>query len=235
MSAGSPSFDPNISRLKRLAKDLKRAVEQREPEALARVDAAGVVPKAPFPLRSAQRVIANEHGYASWHGLIEAAGEKLVDERDLHRWFGVSLNNAAWKALGDGVELVAGPPHVREDVLYRAYASAYHWMQAGTPIHHARAEHLIARTALAVGEHELARRHALRHREIVERHPDLAEDWDHAFVEEIDARSLAALNRTDEARERLREAESRCAEVVDPEDRAVVEAELARGPWFGVR
>ena len=62
-----PSFNPNISHLKRQAKEFKRvppkAVILRALERLATAGANGDQPT----LRGAQLVIAREHGFAGWH------------------------------------------------------------------------------------------------------------------------------------------------------------------------
>jgi hypothetical protein len=229
-----PVFSPNISHLKRQAKELKRAVEQQQPEALARAVAQQVRTAASFPLRSAQLVIAREHGHRGWHDLIEEVGERVVEERDLHRWFGVNLNNRAWDVIDSGEVGAEDPPHVRERALYRAFAAVYHWMEVGTPIHHGRGEHLVSRTAVMIGEYELGLRHASRYRQIIADHPDLAEDWDHAFAAEALARALAASGRMEEARAQRVEAERLCALINEDEERVIVEAELAREPWFGL-
>lgn len=228
-----PAFSPSISHLKRQAKDLKRAVEARDPEALARAAAQAVETAAKFPLRSAQLVIAREHGHRGWHALIEEAGERMVEERDLHRWFGVSLNNRAWDVIAAAGVSPADPAHVRERALYRAFASVYHWMEVGTPIHHGRGEHLISRTAIMVGEYDLAVRHAHRYLEIIADHPDLAEDWDRALAAEALARGLAAIGQPEAGPQRV-EAERLCALIAEDGERQVVEEELARGPWFGL-
>jgi hypothetical protein len=223
---------PNISQLKRQAKDLKEAVRSGDPDALRRasVDA----PADRYALRQAQAVVAGEHGFDSWHDLLEEAGERMVDERELHRWFGVHLNNATWAALDKGDVDAGSPPIAQERLLYGAYASAYHWLEAGTPIHQARAEHLVARTALRVGRPEVALAHARRSLELVEGHPDLAEPWDLAFALEALARALAATGDLAGGRDALDRCEAATAAIADPEERAVVESELGRGEWFGV-
>ena len=179
-----PTFSPNITGLKKRAKELKRLVDERNPEALARLTAAGVPFAEPLALRSAQLVLARELGFEGWHDLIEEAGERLVDERDLHRWFAVSLNNAAWAVIDEHADTDSLPPHVRDEAVYRVYASTYHWMKAGTPIHQGRGEHLISRTLVLFGRAESALTHADRYLEIIAGHPDLAEDWDIAFAYE---------------------------------------------------
>ncbi|HSL27441.1 MAG TPA: hypothetical protein VLA54_14295 [Acidimicrobiia bacterium] len=229
-----PAFNPNISHLKRQAKDLKRAVDQRQAAALARAAAQQVETAPTFGLRSAQLVIARENGHPGWHDLIEAVGQRMVEERDIHRWFGVSLNNQAWGVIESGAVGPSEPPHVRERALYRAFASVYHWMEVGTPIQHGRGEHLISRTAVMVGEPEIGLHHARRYVQIIENHPDLAEDWDRAFAAEALARALAGTGRVGEARAQRVEAERLCALIAEEGERVIVEAELAREPWFGL-
>jgi hypothetical protein len=157
------------------------------------------------------------------------------DEQDLHRRLGVDLNNATWDALDAGSVDAGSPVVERERLLYGAYASAYHWLQAGTPIHHARGEHLIARAALRVGRPKVALHHARRSLELVEAHPDLAEPFDPAFALECLARALAATGDVDGGRDALARAEAATRAITDAEERAVVEAELGRGEWFGLR
>lgn len=228
-----PSFNPNISHLKRQAKDLKRAAEGGDSSAIERLTVAGVDGDK-VSLRTAQFVIAREHGFAGWQELIEEAGERMVDLGDIHRWFGVHLNNEAWKAIDDQTVSPDDQPRRREEALYRTYASVYHWMQVGNPMNHGRGEHLISRTAVLVGSPDLAIRHATRYLELIAAHPDLAEDWDHAFAHEAMARALAMAGDNDRARSERLEAQKLCALIAEEEERVIVEAELAREPWFGL-
>lgn len=226
---------PNISQLKRQAKDLKRAVREGEAEGLERarrhrpdLDPAG------FGLRDAQLVIAREHGFDGWHTLLEEVGERMVDERDLHRWFAVHLNNDTWAALDAGDVGPGSPAHHREALLYGAYAAAYHWLRVGTPVHQARAEHLIARAALRVGRPDVALHHARRCLDLVAGHPADVEDWDVAFAHEAMARACAAAGDTEGGRRHLATAERLGAAIADDGDREVFLGELGRGEWFGL-
>jgi len=170
-------------------------------------------------------------GRSSFTQLVE---EGTVDLRDVHRWLGAHLNNDAWRVIDDEAISPHDPPTLREDALYRAYASAYHWRQVGSAINHGRGEHLISRTAVLVGSVDLAISHATRYLELIDTHPDLAEDWDHAFAHEAMARALAMSGDDDRARSELREAQRLCALIAKPEERAIVEGELVREPWFGL-
>jgi len=153
---------------------------------------------------------------------------------DLHRKFGVEGNNATWRELDAG-----GPgPDASDDdralFLYRAYASAYHWMETetATAANLARGEHLIARAAVAVGEPETAIRHATRCRDLCVANPDVVEDWDLAFAEEALARAHAASGDSATATSHHAEASRLGAAVTDEDDRKVFLDELAREPWF---
>jgi hypothetical protein len=156
-----------------------------------------------------------------------------VPELD-HRRLGVDLNNATWDRLDAGDVDAGSPARDREALLYGAYATAYHWMQSGTPVHQARAEHLISRTALRVGLADVALAHARRCLELLEENPDLAEDWDLAFAHEALARAHAATGDPESGRRHRSEAVGRTEAITDPEERAIVEAELGRGEWFGM-
>jgi hypothetical protein len=60
-------------------------------------------------------------------------------------------------------------------------------------------------------------------------------DWDAPFGHEALARALAATgDREGGVAHRLRAVDLTAA-LVDPEDRTILEGELAREPWFGLR
>ena len=230
--------NPNITQLKKQAKELKRAVEAGDPEAIERAhvshpDETGM-DTSTFTLRDAQLTIAREYGFEGWNALNTHVGEQMVDERDLHRWFGVQLNNSMWGFIEDDDVGPDTPILERERMLYSAYASAYHWRNVGNEANLARGEHLISRMAARIGEGELALRHALRCVELVEEHPDVMEDWDAPFAHEALARGYAAVGDQAAGRRHLEIARNLTKSVADDEDRHIIEAELGRGPWFGL-
>ena len=57
-------------------------------------------------------------------------------------------------------------------------------------------------------------------------------DFDLAYAHEARARALACLGRLDEAAAQL--AAARAVEIADADDRAIVEGDLAAGPWYGL-
>ena len=147
-----------------------------------------------------------------------------------HRTQGVAANNSTWELL-DGRPL--GDDEA-DDLLGRAYASTYHWRRAegATAVNAARGSWLVSRSHAVLGQGELALHHARRTSAHVDEAGDLAADFDRAYAHEATARALACLGRLDEARAELERA--RAVEIDDPEDRAIVEADLKTEPWFGL-
>ena len=115
-------------------------------------------------------------------------------------------------------------------MVHMAHASAYHWGIAGGIKHAARAEYLLSRVYAFLGRAEPALHHATRCSELCERGG--LTDFDRAFMHEAMARALACAGRLDEAATHVTAA--RAVPIADPEDRAICEADLAGGPWFGL-
>ncbi len=225
--------NPNITHLKNQAKDLKKDVERGDGDALDRVAAIhGDRPGDDFTLRDAQLVIAREYGFDGWHALNTEVGERMVEERDLHRWFGVQLNNGTWNEIDAGEIGPDSPLSDRETVLYGAYAGAYHWRQVPEPATTARGEHLIARTAILTGFYDIAARHAARCLELLEASPDEAQDWDWAFAHEAIARAAAARGDLTTARTHHGTARRLGEAIMGEVDRTIFLDELQREPWF---
>jgi hypothetical protein len=238
-SARELPANPNITQLKSQAKELKRAVSAGDSSALERVRlshpsysaGAAAVPDD-FTLRDAQATIARECGFDGWHQLSTHVGELMVEARDLHRWFGIQLNNDTWEIIEDESLDAYIPELDKEKMLYAAYASAYHWRNVGNEANFARAEYLISRVAARLGEGALALRHARRCLELVESNSDVVEDWDLAFAHEALARGLAAVGDIPAARVHYERAVEVTRSVSGPQDREILAKELGRGPWF---
>ena len=150
-------------------------------------------------------------------------------EGALHRRLAVDANNATWELLGRWSTLT---PDQSDDLLGRAYAAAHHWRRAsGADVTNAvRASWLVSRAHAVLGQGEVARHHA-------ERCVDQATaaglgDFDLAYAFEARARALACLGHHDEAAAAL--AAARAVPVADPEDAAILAADIAAEPWFGL-
>jgi hypothetical protein len=230
--------NPSITHLKGQARELQRAVRSGDTTSIARVRSAHPSPPtaySTFTLRDAQLTLAREYGFDGWHDLNTEVGERMVDQRDLHRWFGVQINNQVWSQIDSSVVTPSSPLSDREQLLYAAYASAFHWRKVGTVAHHARGEYLISRAAILAGMNDRALHHARRCLELVEGNRGVTADWDLAFALEAVARAEVANGDRETAEETLRQAIEAAAAVADDEDRQIVEGELNREPWFGLR
>jgi hypothetical protein len=219
----------DTSQLRAQAKELRRAYAGGSPAAAARVKAVHPHAGDEISLRDAQLVIAREHDFAGWRDLVEAVVAQQSGGTDLHRWFGVELNNGTWDALGSGLS-EHSPQLERERALYAAYASTYHWMHAGTVANHGRGEYMIASVAVAIGLLDVAARHAARYAELIAAHPAAFADWDRAFAAEALARVASRAGQPDAGRLKA-EADQAADAVADPEDRRICRERLAAAPW----
>ena len=227
-----------IAQLKKQAKELRQAARSGDREARRRV-ARWHRDTSPtewdgLALRDAQFVLAREYGFDGWNQLSAEVGERMVEQRDLHRWFGVQLNNGMWDAIEDPSVGPDSPTDTKERLLYSAYASAYHWIHVGNEANRARGEHLISRMAVKIGEYQLGVRHARRCLELIGAHPEVMEAWDEPFGYEALARALAAIGKRAAAEQNRAKAVELTAAITDQEDREILERELAQEPWFGL-
>jgi hypothetical protein len=219
----------SLDQLRAQAKELRRACSGGNPAALIRVRAVRADAGPDIPLRDAQLVIAREYGFDGWRDLAAAAVRQQSGGRDLHRWFAVELNNGTWDVLDAGLS-ESSPHEEREQALYAAYASTYHWTQAGNVANHGRGEHLIASVAVAIGQLDVAARHAERYTELIEQHPAAFADWDIAFAAEVRARIASRTG--DPAAEQLKAEAVKLAEgLANVEDRRICLERLAAPPW----
>jgi hypothetical protein len=219
----------DLSQLRAQAKELKRAYAGGNPAAIARVRAVGPDSDGELQLRDAQLVIAREHGFPAWRDLAAAVVTQQSGGKDLNRWFAVELNNSTWDLIDNGLSQDS-PRAEQEQALYAAYASTYHWMQAGNVANHGRGEHLIATVAIATGQLDVAGPHADRYAELIAAHPAAFADWDRAFAAEAIARVAARQARP--GADRLKAEANRLAEdVADPGERRICLDRLAAPPW----
>lgn len=229
MSAQKLPDHASTSQLRAQAKELRRAYAGGSPAASARVRAVHPRAAGEISLRDAQLVIAREYDFPAWRDLVAAVVAQQSGGTDLNRWFGVELNNGTWDVLGNGLSEDSSQIE-REQALYAAYASTYHWMQAGTVANHGRGEYMIASVAVAIGLLDVAARHAARYAELIEAHPAAFADWDRAFAAEALARIASRSGETGAAT-RKAEAIRAIEAIADPEDRRVCAERLTAAPW----
>jgi hypothetical protein len=138
------------------------------------------------------------------------------------RQLAVDLFNRAWTLM----ELDGRTPEQDDELIHTAHASAYHWLQGGTPANRARSEWQLSRVYVVLGRVEPALHHARRCREICEAHPDALEDWDLPYAHEALARAHALAGEADEAGRHTAAARELTARVAGAEDREHLEADL---------
>ncbi|QBR92399.1 SRPBCC domain-containing protein [Nocardioides euryhalodurans] len=151
---------------------------------------------------------------------VDGDDSPVSAEGDWHRRQGVEATNAAFELLPAQRDAEAD-----ERLLRLAYAAAYHWERAAgrAPVNDVRADYLVSRALTATGQPDRGLRVADR---VLGSCRELGiDDFDLAYAHEARARALHALGRAEEAARAWRDARS--VEVADPEDRALVEADLA--------
>ncbi len=143
---------------------------------------------------------------------------------DWHRAQAIECNNAAWELFDKADRSV----HDDEDLLRRVYASAYHWQRASGrgPVNEVRSLYMQAKAHLGVGNAQAGLQYAQRC--MAETTGLGLQDFDLAYAHEMMARSLQAVGRSEEAATEW--AAAKAVPIADPEDKAIVAADLAAGP-----
>ena len=136
--------------------------------------------------------------------------------------FAKSLHNEVWTLL----EKANRSPEESERMKYAAYASCYHWLNAGNETNHQRGEWLIARVHLDLHETEAALQHAQRCLELTLKYAELMEDFDLPFAYEASARSEALAGRVESAARYYHMADEAGQKILDEEDRKIFFEEL---------
>jgi uncharacterized protein YndB with AHSA1/START domain len=145
------------------------------------------------------------------------------------RSFAVTANQRVWRLLERGEERSVAET---EDMVHAAHASAWHWRRVGEPVNDARAEWLCSHVYTVLGRSEPARHHARRSLELCIEHG--IGDFDLAYGHEGVARAAACAGDRDTALRHRALAVEAAAAIVEDEDRAWFDKDLAAGPWFGL-
>ncbi len=141
-----------------------------------------------------------------------------------HRALGAALFNRTWEWM----EQEGRSPADDDTMIHTAHASRYHWTQVGTPANFARGEWLCSRVYAVLHRGEPSVHHAQRTLAICVENG--IGDWDLAFAYEALARAHAVAGDAESARVCTEQALAAAAEIVDPEDRALVLADLESIP-----
>lgn len=106
---------------------------------------------------------------------------------EAHAHFARTINNEVWGYI----EKTERSMEDAERMVIAAFASAYHWLHAGTPLNRQRGEWLISHVLSLTGQGAAAMLHARRCLEQTQAYPDLMQDFDLAYSAEAMARALA--------------------------------------------
>ena len=155
--------------------------------------------------------------------------EKFTLEES-HEKFAKSIFNGIWKLL----EKPGRTPAEDEEMLMRAFASAYHWKQIGNQAHFQRGYWMISKVYQVLGKAAPALEWAQKCAEITQTHPQALEDFDLAYSEEALARSYALAGDHDQARRHHRQAVLLGGKIQDPEDRKIFLGDFKSGDWYGL-
>jgi hypothetical protein len=141
-----------------------------------------------------------------------------------HRAEGVALFNAVWEML----DAPDRSPVDDDQMVHAAHASAWHWAQAGElggDQQRAVGEWQCSRVYSVLGRGEPALHHAKACLAICE--ASGLSDWVVAATYEALARASAAAGDANEARSWLARARTATVAIADPEDREVIDSDLA--------
>lgn len=150
-------------------------------------------------------------------------------DADTHRRLGKDLYNHTWTLI----ETADRTPEQVDEMIASTHASAYHWSKAGgTLTNAARGQWQIARVYATLGRGEPALWHARRCVELAEAATasGVADDWDLAAALEALARAQAVQGDAAAARSTAARARDSLEGISDPEDRQLIEQDLASLP-----
>ena len=155
---------------------------------------------------------------------VAAPAPPVEDPRgQWHRSQGIECNNSVWEMI-EAERTSAND----EEMLRRAYSSAYHWQRAAgaQPVNEARALWMLAKVHLLVGLPDRSLHYAQECMRQCELHGLV--DFDLAYAFEARARALQALGHVGAAAQDW--AAAHAVPIADPDDRAILDGDLAVGP-----
>ncbi len=144
--------------------------------------------------------------------------------------FAVHLNGRVWELL----EKPERTPDEDEEIALAAYASLYHWKQAGTLVHAQRGHWLLAHVFAVLGQPALCLQHAQRCAQLTEANPAEMRDFDLAYAHEALGRAYALAGQKNLARQHYEQAHALGEAIADLEDRQIFSADLQSGDWHGI-
>lgn len=149
---------------------------------------------------------------------------------EAHRHFAVTANGEVWRLLEQSTRTS------EEDaaLLRAAHTCLYHWLHAGSAVHHQRGEWLLARVYAVLGNSQAALRHAARCMHLTDQYRAEMEDFDLAYAYEGLARAHALAGNPAEARRYHAQAAAAGQTIGDAEDRSIFLGDFEGGEWYGL-
>jgi ribosomal protein S18 acetylase RimI-like enzyme len=147
-----------------------------------------------------------------------------AEDLPLHRKLAAELFNGTWTLL----EQQDRTPDDDAAMIHMAHASAYHWLQAGTPLNVARSHWLCSRVYSVLGRPEPALYHAQLAHDICA--GNAIGDFDLAYAFEALARAHAVAGNRSESDDWRDRARAATAGVADAENRELLLGDLATIP-----
>ena len=153
-------------------------------------------------------------------------GDEPILDPERERALAVDLYNHVWTLLEDTTT-----PEQQDEVVHCAHASAWHWSRVGTTQNRAIGEWQLSRVYAVLARAEPALHHAHRAHDLATEVGDVP--WLVASAYEALARAYAVAGDRDRARLWRDRAVEALDSVDDPEDREIVEGDIASLPDLG--
>jgi DNA-binding transcriptional MerR regulator len=147
-------------------------------------------------------------------------------DAETRRALAAGLFNRTWELI----EMPDRTPAQDDEMIHAAHASRYHWGELGEPVRLARGEWQCARVYATLDRAEPALWHANRCLAILEANGAGIEDWDLPAAYESLARASAVAGDVAARDAWAARANEALARVADPEDRRIIEGDLATLP-----
>jgi hypothetical protein len=145
-------------------------------------------------------------------------------DRAIRRELAVGLFNHVWTLL----EIPERTPDEDDEMVHAAHASRYHWGEVGDERNRAVGEWQCSRVYATIGRGEPAVVHARRCLDLVRSHA--LDHWLHASAREALARAHAVAGDGSAAARWKAAAQAALAQIVDADERQIVEADIATLP-----
>lgn len=147
-----------------------------------------------------------------------------------HLAFAKQANGEVWSLLNRRDR----SPDEDHTMVLAAFASLYHWLAVGRPVHRQRGEWMIAHVFTVLGDVRPALAYAERCMATTEAFREQMADFDLAYAYEGLARAHALAGHGEEARRYLAEALKAGDTILDPDSRTIFDGDVHGGDWHGI-